>query len=61
MGVKMEEELFSTLDTGNMCQEIQDRLVWREDPKGAFSVKSAYQILTQQIATGSLDSAYGVL
>jgi len=57
----MEEELFSTLDTGNMCQEIQDRLVWREDPKGAFSVKSAYQILTQQIATGSLDSAYGVL
>jgi len=44
-----------------MCQEIQDRLVWREDPKGAFSVKSAYQILTKRITIGSLDSAYGVL
>ncbi|XP_068487113.1 uncharacterized protein [Phaseolus vulgaris] len=57
----MEEELYAILGTGNLCQEIQDRLVWREDPKGAFSVKSAYQTLTKQISTGSMDSVYSVL
>ena len=58
---KMEEELLAILGTGNLCQEIHDRLVWREDPKGAFSVKSVYQTLTKQITTGSLESVYGVL
>ncbi len=58
---RMEEELTSILDTGNICQETQDRLVWREDPKGAFSVKSAYQILTQQTAYVPVDSIYRAL
>ena len=41
----LETDLLSILSTGSMCKEALDHLLWRGDPKGMFSVKSAYSIL----------------
>jgi len=57
----MEEELSSRLAMGNICHDVQDRLIWRGDPKGVFSVKSAYSIMAHHLANGTMDNTFGIL
>jgi len=57
----MEGELFSSLTTGVIRQEVQDHLVWRGDPKGVFSVKSTYSFLDHHQTNGVADNVFGTL
>ena len=47
----LESELLSILSMATMCKEAQDRLIWRGDPKGMFTVKSAYSIMANHVDT----------
>jgi len=48
----LESDLLSILSMGCISKEAQDHLLWRGDPKGMFTVKSAYFTLTnhQQVS-----------
>ena len=46
----LESELLPILSM-TMCKEAQDHLIWRGDPKGMFTVKSTYSIMTNHVDT----------
>jgi len=53
--------MFSSLYTGVICKDSHDHLVWRKDPTGTFSVKSAYSILANHQATGVSEGVFSTL
>ena len=57
----MEKELISSLSLGRLYQDAQDYLFWKEDPKGMFSVKSAYSLLVQHQTHEATDNVFGLL
>jgi len=57
----MEKEQISSLSLGRLYQDAQDYLFWKEDPKGMFSVKSAYSLLVQHQTHEATDNAFGLL
>jgi len=57
----LEENMFLSLNMGVICKDSHDHLVWRKDPTGIFSVKSAYSILANHQATSTMEGVYSIL
>jgi len=53
--------MLSSLNTGVTCQDSHDHLVWRKDPTGIFSVKSAYSILANHQDIGEMKGVFSTL
>jgi len=46
------------LNMGTLCEEAEDHLLWRGDPKGIFSVKSAYSIMANHQHSGIKEKVF---
>jgi len=57
----LEGNMLSSLNTGVICQDSHDHLVWRKDPAGIFSVKSAYSILANHQDIGEMEGVFSTL
>ena len=55
-----EEELLKILDKEILYKDVKDFITWRGDTKGIFTVKSTYNLLTNQ-DTGPNSDVFSVL
>jgi len=58
--VVLEEDLIRYVANGSLNKEANDRILWRGDSSGAFSVKSAYACVTNQ-GSGFVNNVFKML